>query len=95
MLARLQNLEFETVMKSIHAILPDGTVISGVEVFRRLYESVGLGFVYESSILIVILSPSSFNFILVDCQCIACEQYSRKRNWGSINARAAIEALFR
>eukprot|EP00951_Prasinocladus_malaysianus_P007329 scaffold52748_cov12-Prasinocladus_malaysianus.AAC.1 len=37
------GLEFETVMKSIHGILPDGTVISGIEVFRRLYEAVGLG----------------------------------------------------
>mmetsp|Transcript_150 Transcript_150/g.543 ORF Transcript_150/g.543 Transcript_150/m.543 type:complete len:242 (-) Transcript_150:269-994(-) len=40
------GLEFETAMKSIHAVLPDGKVILGVEVFRRLYEAVGLGWVY-------------------------------------------------
>jgi len=40
------GLEFETVMATIHAILPDGTVVTGVEVFRRLYEAVGLGWVY-------------------------------------------------
>mmetsp|Transcript_1213 Transcript_1213/g.2827 ORF Transcript_1213/g.2827 Transcript_1213/m.2827 type:complete len:235 (+) Transcript_1213:2-706(+) len=40
------GLEFETVMQTIHAILPDGKVITGVEVFRRLYEAVGLGWVY-------------------------------------------------
>jgi hypothetical protein len=33
-------------MDRIHAILPDGTVVTDVEVFRRLYEAVGLGWVY-------------------------------------------------
>jgi len=40
------GLEFETVMRTIHAILPNGRVITGIEVFRRLYEAVGLGWVY-------------------------------------------------
>lgn len=31
----------ETLMSRIHARLPDGTVIEGVEVFRRLYAAVG------------------------------------------------------
>lgn len=33
-------------MERIHAILPDGTIVRDVEVFRRLYEAVGLGWVY-------------------------------------------------
>ena len=33
-------------MGRIHAVLPDGKVIKGVEVFRRCYELVGLGWVY-------------------------------------------------
>lgn len=33
-------------MGNIHAILPDGKVVTNVEVFRRLYEAVGLGWVY-------------------------------------------------
>lgn len=33
-------------MERIHAVLPDGTVVKDVEVFRRLYEAVGLGWVY-------------------------------------------------
>ena len=34
-------------MKRIHAIVAaDGRVVTGVEVFRLLYESVGLGFIY-------------------------------------------------
>lgn len=33
-------------MGSIHAILPDGRIVTDVEVFRRLYEVVGLGWVY-------------------------------------------------
>jgi hypothetical protein len=33
-------------MERIHAILPDGTIVKDIEVFRRLYEAVGLGWVY-------------------------------------------------
>lgn len=33
-------------MGTIHAILPDGEVVKNVEVFRRLYEAVGLGWIY-------------------------------------------------
>lgn len=33
-------------MGSIHAITNDGKVITDIEVFRRLYEAVGLGWVY-------------------------------------------------
>ncbi|KAK7411536.1 hypothetical protein VNO78_02970 [Psophocarpus tetragonolobus] len=41
-----QGLHYETVMGRIHAILSDGTVVTDVEAFRRLYEHVGLGWVY-------------------------------------------------
>ncbi|KAJ0989567.1 hypothetical protein J5N97_007923 [Dioscorea zingiberensis] len=41
-----QGLDYETVMGRIHAILSDGTVVRDVEAFRRLYEEVGLGWVY-------------------------------------------------
>lgn len=33
-------------MLKIHAIEADGTIITGVPVFRRLYQAVGLGWVY-------------------------------------------------
>jgi predicted DCC family thiol-disulfide oxidoreductase YuxK len=35
------GLSWETLMNRIHGRLPDGTVIEGVEVFRRLYTAVG------------------------------------------------------
>ncbi|KAK3035812.1 hypothetical protein RJ639_034628, partial [Escallonia herrerae] len=41
-----QGLDYKTVMGRIHAILSDGTVVTDVEAFRRLYEAVGLGWVY-------------------------------------------------
>ncbi|KAF8390354.1 hypothetical protein HHK36_024879 [Tetracentron sinense] len=41
-----QGLDYETVMGRIHAIQSDGTVVTDVEAFRRLYEEVGLGWVY-------------------------------------------------
>ncbi|CAK9169390.1 unnamed protein product [Ilex paraguariensis] len=41
-----QGLDYETVMGRIHAILSDGAVVTDVEAFRKLYEAVGLGWVY-------------------------------------------------
>lgn len=41
-----QGLDYETVMGRIHAIQSDGTVVTDIEAFRRLYEAVGLGWVY-------------------------------------------------
>lgn len=37
------GLSFQTLMDQIHGRLPDGTLITGVEVFRQLYAAVGLG----------------------------------------------------
>lgn len=34
---------WETLMARIHGRLPDGTLVEGVEVFRRLYAAVGFG----------------------------------------------------
>jgi len=40
------DIDFETAMGRIHAILPDGTIIQNVEVFRRVYEVLDMGWVY-------------------------------------------------
>ncbi|MEO6599626.1 MAG: DUF393 domain-containing protein [Polyangiaceae bacterium] len=37
------GLPWSTLMERIHGRLPDGTLIEGVEVFRRLYAAVGFG----------------------------------------------------
>ncbi|MCB0340172.1 MAG: DUF393 domain-containing protein [Bdellovibrionales bacterium] len=36
-------LSYDAAMKKMQALLPDGRVISGVEVFRQLYKHAGLG----------------------------------------------------
>nr|CAB3488614.1 unnamed protein product [Digitaria exilis] len=41
-----QGLDYETAMGRIHAILSDGTIVTDVEAFRKLYEEVGLGWIY-------------------------------------------------
>ena len=41
--AHRYGLQPQQVMDRIHAVLPDGTVVEGVEVFRRAYSAVGLG----------------------------------------------------
>ncbi|GAB4227635.1 MAG: DUF393 domain-containing protein [Stanieria sp.] len=48
------GIDFETAMGRIHAVLPDGTVIKNVEVFRRVYEELGMGWLYAITKLPVI-----------------------------------------
>ncbi len=33
------GVDFETAMGRIHAVLPDGSLVKNVEVFRRVYET--------------------------------------------------------
>lgn len=40
------GIDFATAMGRIHGILPDGTVIKNVEVFRQVYDHLGIGWVY-------------------------------------------------
>ena len=40
------SVDFATAMGRIHGVLPDGTVIKNVEVFRRVYEELGMGWIY-------------------------------------------------
>lgn len=37
------GVDHDTLMARIHGVLPDGRLIEGVEVFRRAYAAVGLG----------------------------------------------------
>ncbi len=48
------GVDFETAMGRIHAVLADGTVIKNVEVFRRVYEILGMGWIYAATKLPVI-----------------------------------------
>ena len=48
------GVDFETAMGRIHAVLPDGTVIKNVEVFRRVYEILGMGWIYAVTKLPII-----------------------------------------
>ncbi len=48
------GVDFETAMGRIHALLPDGTVIKNIEVFRQVYEILGMGWVYAVTKLPVI-----------------------------------------
>lgn len=48
------GVDFETAMGRIHAVLHDGTVIKNVEVFRRVYETLGMGWIYAATKLPII-----------------------------------------
>lgn len=40
------GVDFAAAMGRIHAVLPDGTVIQNLEVFRQIYQVLGLGWIY-------------------------------------------------
>ena len=40
------GIDFETAMGRIHAVLPDGEIVQNVEVFRRTYDILGIGWIY-------------------------------------------------
>ncbi|KJH71375.1 thiol-disulfide oxidoreductase DCC family protein [Aliterella atlantica] len=48
------GIDYTTAMGRIHAVLPDGSVVKNVEVFRRVYEALGMGWVYAITKLPVI-----------------------------------------
>lgn len=48
------NVQFEEGMRKIRAVLPDQTVVMGVEVFRQTYEAIGLGWIFSITKLPVI-----------------------------------------
>jgi predicted DCC family thiol-disulfide oxidoreductase YuxK len=48
------GIDYETAMGRIHAVLADGTVVKNVEVFRRIYEILGMGWVYAVTKLPVV-----------------------------------------
>lgn len=40
------GVDFETAMGRIHAVMADGTVVKNVEVFQRVYDAIGIGWMY-------------------------------------------------
>jgi predicted DCC family thiol-disulfide oxidoreductase YuxK len=48
------GVDFETAMGRIHAVLPDGSLVKNVEVFRRVYEILGMGWIYAVTKLTII-----------------------------------------
>ncbi|UJB71790.1 DUF393 domain-containing protein [Acaryochloris sp. 'Moss Beach'] len=58
------NIDFETAMGSIHAVLPDGTAMVGVRVFRKVYEVLGMGWVYAITKLPIVGPIADFIYDL-------------------------------
>jgi predicted DCC family thiol-disulfide oxidoreductase YuxK len=40
------DIGFETAMGRIHAVLPNGEIVRDVEVFRQIYDILGIGWIY-------------------------------------------------
>lgn len=54
------GVDYETAMGRIHAVLPDGTLVKNIEVFRRVYEVLGMGWVYAVTKLPIIGAVANF-----------------------------------
>lgn len=76
------NVSYEEGMKKIHAVLADGTVIRGLEVFEKVYDAVGLGWVYSFSKI-----PVMFRFGER-----VYDFWARKRMW--LTGRPDLEEVF-
>ncbi|MCC0177846.1 DUF393 domain-containing protein [Waterburya agarophytonicola K14] len=48
------DIDFATAMGRIHGILPNGNVIKNVEVFRHIYQELGMGWIYAMTKLPVV-----------------------------------------
>mmetsp|Transcript_20804 Transcript_20804/g.30225 ORF Transcript_20804/g.30225 Transcript_20804/m.30225 type:complete len:221 (-) Transcript_20804:1637-2299(-) len=47
--AQNANVSWEKAMGRIHAVLPDGSVVTGVKVFQQTYDVIGLGWLFEAT----------------------------------------------
>jgi predicted DCC family thiol-disulfide oxidoreductase YuxK len=41
------NIDYETAMAKIHAVLADGSIVKNMEVFRQVYNILGMGWIYS------------------------------------------------
>jgi len=76
------HVTYEEGMKKIHAVMADGKVISGLEVFEKVYDAVGLGWVYSFSKI-----PFLFRFGEK-----VYDYWAKKRMW--LTGRPELEAVF-
>lgn len=58
------GIDFEAAMGRIHAVLPDGSTMVGVPVFRKVYEVLGMGWVYAITKLPIIGPIADFVYDL-------------------------------
>ena len=58
------GIDYETAMGRIHAIMADGKIIRNVEVFRRVYEVLGMGWVYALTKLPIIGKIADIIYII-------------------------------
>lgn len=82
------GLSWDRLMDRIHARLPDGTLVEGVEVFRRLYAAVGFGPLVALTrlpgvrqLLDVAYAAFAKNRLRLTGRCVdgACELHTRQR----------------
>ena len=54
------GVDYKSAMGRIHAILPDGTIITDIEAFRYVYEVLGMGWIYAITKLPIVGKIANF-----------------------------------
>ena len=77
------NVSYEEGMKKIHAVMADGTVVKGLEVFEKVYDAVGLGWIYSFSKIPVLFRLGERVY----------DYWALKRMW--LTGRPELEEVFK
>lgn len=59
----LSGYSMETLMREIHGRKSDGTFVTGVEVFREIYERIGFGFLVKPTRLPIVRQVLSLGYL--------------------------------
>ena len=77
--------DFDTLMSQIHGRFPDGTVATGVEVFRQLYTAVGFGWLVAPTRLPIVKQLLHVSYLC----------FAKLRPWAAGTNKACYLPAFR
>ncbi len=98
------ELDPSSVMARMHAVLPDGRVVQGMEVFRRAYAAVGLGWLLAPTgwpglrrffdWVYGVFARNRLRWTARDCACEIGSQPDPKRTKGAPTTRPGRPSTF-
>ena len=75
------GVSWTVLMGHIHGRLPDGTIVEGVEVFRRFYTAIGFGAVVVVTLISWVSHLLEFGYRMFATQCPRLMVRCTRRRW--------------